>query len=353
MGNIHGCSEINTSEKLCQKIEILNRTHEFPATLRETIAGLKDEDPESFLLIVEEILVDLLYGIGGDGLDCERDTNREIETAIRFFPHVLCERYWGTHPPIYAQLAYSKSVPFIPLLAKLGVELNQFQEEERGGLFYYRWNVLRSLLNNDSGAWYDENNERQQLLVDEKYAAAVKSLKEIGIFQRKDISNHDLVWELSTNKTFPEQRFRCLVDFDPNSFYKNKFPIYRLWLEDNNASVFRIMFELGMLHFPTQMGFLFHRDYPSHTGNCETPFCRVCQKHGTEKVDKIIRDVLAKHNQHGSESNTETINMDEAFLYAATNPSVHLDGVYFLLRRDPDRYCQAITRRCQCNSQKI
>ncbi len=350
MGNIHGCSNLHPGEKVCQKNEILSRVHDFPVTLRETIEGLKDEDPESFLLIVEETLTDLLYGIGGNGLDCERDTNREIETAIRFFPHVLCERYWGTHPPIYAQLAYFKSVPFIPLLAKLGIELNQFQEEERGGLFYYRWNVLRSLLNNGSRNWYDEDNEHQQLLVDEKYASAVKLLKEIGIFQNEDISNQDLAWELSTNKSFPGQRFRCLVALDPNSFYNTQFPIYRQWLEDNSARVFRIVFELGMLHFPTQMGFLFHREYPSPTDNDETPFVHVCRKYGTEKVAKIIRNVLAKRNQHAGESNAETINMEETFLYAATNPSVSLDCLYFLLRRDPGRFCQSVTRRCLCNS---
>jgi len=338
MGNTHGGAQLRVTEREQRKLEILRRLNDLPVTLRETIDGAKEEDTESFLSIIEEKLIDLLYGINGNGLDCDRDTHEEIETAIRFFPQVLCEKYWGTHPPIYAQLAYLKSVSFIPLLAKLGIELNQFQKEERGGLLYREWNVLRSLMNNDCREWYDEDDEDQQCLVDEKYVAVVKSLGQMGIFQKEDIMEEDLMWELSHRNHFPELRFRYLVDFDPNCLHDRQPSIYRIWLRRNDIHVFRIIFELGALHFPTEIGFLFHLD----KNDGFTPFDRACYEYGTKKVIEIIEDVLVVGNRHDIESDD---NIAKSLIYATTTSAVHLDGVYFLLRRDPGRYCHAISRR--------
>jgi hypothetical protein len=317
-----------------RKLEILQRVHDFPVTLRETTHRLREEDAELFLKTLEESLIELLYGIKGNGLDCERDTHDQVETAIRFFPQVLCERYWGLHPPIYAQLAYFKSVPFIPLLAKLGIEFHQFQNDERGGLIYRDWNVLRSLANNDCNEWYDEDDEYQQCLVDEKYAAVMKSLEEMGIFRKEDVSKEDLMWELSHNNYFPERRFRYLVNFDPTCYCNRQPSIYRIWLQQNDIDVFQIVFELGALHFPTEMGFLFHLD----KNDGYNPFDRACYEFGTEKVTKIIEDVLVTGNHYDDEveSDGDCDNIIlKALIYAATNSTVHLDGVYLLLRRDP------------------
>lgn len=340
MGNVHVGAYTCAAEREHRKLDILERVNYFPVTLRETIDLAKEEDTNYFLSIIEEKLIDLLYGIKGDGLDCDRDTHEEIETAIRFFPQILCEKYWGTHPPIYAQLAYFKSVSFIPILAKLGIEFNQFEKEERGGLFYREWNVLKSLVNNDCRDWYDEDDEYQQSLVDEKYVAVVKSLWKMNIIQKEDIVREDLMWELSKNNFFPERRFRYLIGLDPNCFYNRQPSIYRIWLQRNNIRVFRIIFELGTLHFPNEIGFLFHLD----KNDGYTPFDRACYEYGTEKVTKIVEDALLTGNRHGIESDCEfDYNTAEPFICAATNSTVHVDGVYFLLRRDPGHYCHAIT----------
>ena len=209
------------AERKKLKLEILRRrvNNEFPVTLREAIDETKEEDPESFLSIIEEKLIYLLYNNKGKGLDCDRDTEEEIETAIRLFPQVL-RQYTCTHnsrssrpyPPIYAQLAYLKSASFIPLLAKLGIELNQFQKEERGGLIYGHWNVLRSLVNNDRNKWYDEDDEHQQRLIDEKFVGVMKGLQRQNILKKEDILEQDLLRELCEHHyIFPEQTFRFLV----------------------------------------------------------------------------------------------------------------------------------------------
>ena len=330
MGNAYGRVHIYPADREHQKLEILKRVHEFPIPLRETIQETKPEDTELFLSILEDRLVGLLYGIKGNGLDCSRDTHQEIETAIRFFPHVLSERYWGTHPPIYAQLAYLKSVPFIPLLARLGIEYKQFQKEERGGLFYKKWNVLRSLVNNDFREWYDENDDYHQNLVDKHYAAAIRALRDSGIFRTQDIREQDLIRELYQNKNFPEHRFRCLVDYDPEIFYSMESSIYNIWPDQ---SVFRTVFEIGFFYFPTQFGFVFHVD------NNSTPFSRACHEFGTETATKIIGHILS--------NNEETMDTTETLIHAATNPIVHWDALYFLLRRDPSRCHQATAKACR------
>jgi hypothetical protein len=85
------------------------------------------------------------------GLDSDRDTEAEVEAAIRLFPHVL-SKVWldadGDHfednkyPIQY--LAFSritttsgcngKAVPFLPLVARLAKESDLLEEQDRGGL---------------------------------------------------------------------------------------------------------------------------------------------------------------------------------------------------------------------------
>ncbi len=334
-----------------KKLEILKRVHEFPIPLRETIQASKAENPKLFLSTLEKGLENLLYGGFWEvGLDYNRDTHQEVETAIRFFPNIIAGWKRPTHPPIYAQLSNIKSIPFIPLFARLGLEYDNFEEEHRGGLLYERpawglypnsWNALRILVNNSFQEWYDEEDH---YLVDKHSAAVIQALGDSGFFRMRDIRLHDLARQLCYNHSFPEHRFRCLVDYDPDIFYrlfesytpenicypKVSGSIYNIW---PHQSAFRTIFEIGFFYFPTQLGFVFHVD------NNSTPFSRACHEYGTETVTKFIGDILS--------NDEETIDTTEALIQFATNPSVHLDGVYFLLRRDPSRCCQAPAKACR------
>jgi hypothetical protein len=74
-------------------IPILQRKDEFSMRTRNRINELSLE----FLEILEEDIHDMLCdnGFGDDyyrGLDSDRDTEAEVETAIRFFPDVLSRR---------------------------------------------------------------------------------------------------------------------------------------------------------------------------------------------------------------------------------------------------------------------
>ena len=62
-----------------------------------------------------------------------------------------------------------------------------------------------------------------------------------------------------------------------------------------------------------------------------TTFQYACKNYDGQKVKKIIEDTLARYY-----SSSTPINSADALLSAAIDETVHLDGVYFLLRREPD-----------------
>mmetsp|Transcript_10563 Transcript_10563/g.12057 ORF Transcript_10563/g.12057 Transcript_10563/m.12057 type:complete len:134 (+) Transcript_10563:234-635(+) len=61
----------------------------------------------------------------------------------------------------------------------------------------------------------------------------------------------------------------------------------------------------------------------------ETPF-QIAQKHGREVVMRIVEEILPRFQIEGT-----PLNIVEAVVMAAIDGNVHLDCVYFLLRREP------------------
>ena len=96
-----------------KKRTILERKEEFPGRLRTAIDEAKEENnlsPADFLSRIERKLVDWLsenYNVRhideSKGLNCDRDTEKEVELAIRFFPNVLSKKRNGNNL-IYWQL---------------------------------------------------------------------------------------------------------------------------------------------------------------------------------------------------------------------------------------------------------
>ena len=79
------------------------------------------------------------------GLDSNRDTEEEVITAIRFFPENLTRiTADGQHPIVCILIlrkedrseifSNTKAVFFVHVLAKLAIEYNSFDEDQRGGL---------------------------------------------------------------------------------------------------------------------------------------------------------------------------------------------------------------------------
>jgi hypothetical protein len=146
--------------------------------LYEQTRNKTDEIVEKFLQDLEDDIHDMLCDINIDseadnyhGLDIDRDTDEEIETSIRFFPEVLSRRsqlVWdheedefvegegegegeGDYPIQHLSFLRNEygcwrcnveAVSFIPVVARLAIELGLFEEEERGGLFLNNENVF-------------------------------------------------------------------------------------------------------------------------------------------------------------------------------------------------------------------
>jgi len=137
-------SSSTLSPDVNRMFEIIEIRSKFPQKLRQGMDEILEELAGKFLFALENKLVDLLYGNaynpslarrGQTGLDSEMDTEDQVETAIRYFPNVITRRSWSYNVPIEAQITL-RSVAFLPLLAKLGVELGYgiFATEQRGGL---------------------------------------------------------------------------------------------------------------------------------------------------------------------------------------------------------------------------
>jgi hypothetical protein len=118
---------------------------------------------------------------GYKGLDSERDMEHEVEAAIRCCPEVLSrfsERF-GLYPikcltimrsdnPADRYFCNTKAVAFVPLFARLAIEFNVFEEEERGGLVWNnrRRNLLQFLVEHSDSSPRKQIDEQQQERLD-------------------------------------------------------------------------------------------------------------------------------------------------------------------------------------------
>jgi hypothetical protein len=89
-----------------------------------------------------------------------------------------------------------------------------------------------------------------------------------------------------------------------------------------------------MRYFPKKKGIslLFQEDIDN-----ETPFQDACENFGHEQVMMVTSDTL---NNPG----TPPVNTADELLSAAIDGSIHLDCVYFLVRREPDVLQQLLSQ---------
>jgi hypothetical protein len=98
---------------------------------------------------------------------------------------------------------------------------------------------------------------------------------------------------------------------------------------------FKSVFETGIRYYSIKKGIniLFKKD-----NNGDTPCQYACKRFEYEQVMNVIEDALVHSSSSSSSSDniTPSINIVEALVMAAIDESIHLDCVYFLLRRQPD-----------------
>lgn len=337
-----GGQEASNSQK---KLSILKRQSEFPPFIQEAIDEWKEEDAGSFVTKIENKVLNLLkynqyYGFDPTrGLNSDRDTEAQVELAIRFFPDLLSSKK-GFYPIIWQLRSgssnrefNSKAAVFIPLLAKLAIELKQCEEEERGGLVNHEWCVLMELASSND---YEKDHRDHDRLVNETCLAVIKRLRQMDLFVKEDISKYNLIRNICCETNFPEDRFRYLASWDPDSLFK---PSDNGWLplhysvgntqgihtaRPENINAFRTLLTFGMHHFPREMGGLFYNNT-----NGETPYQMACMKFGNEKVETILKDAIIKNQ------NNDDLDNIGPLVFAAIDENIHIDGVFFLLQRDP------------------
>jgi hypothetical protein len=343
-------------ERRLKLISVLEGKEEFSFRTRHKI----DELVEEFLDKTEDDVHDMLCENNDaesedyHGLDSNRDTEAEVETTIRFFPNVLTRRktfVWdddddneedGEYPIQCQCLAYSgwrcneKAVYFVPIVARLAIELGLFEEEDRGGLLCQDFegdNVLQNLMYSDTKLLYNwEHHEH----VDDIYLQVLVQLRRMGLLKKEDIQRYDLLNQLCWQDSYsPEKRFRFLVEWDPSALLhpdKHGFvPLHCAAGTYSSIQEFLLVFEYGIRYYPKMKGtnLLFRKNNKG-----ETPFqlaCKIFKKR--DKVMKVVEDTLIRSS---SSDSTPRLIISEAIITAANDENIHLDCVYFLIQRQPD-----------------
>jgi hypothetical protein len=313
-----------------------------------------DELVEEFLENLEDDVHGMICSndLGADdyrGLDSDRDTEAEVEAIIRFFPKALTrtkelEGVGNLYPIQFLSCTCNedgiwgcnvKAVSFIPIVARLAIEFELFEEvEERGGLLCQEdingnnmFNVLQNLMLSDQ---IELHNREHHEAVDDKYFQVLIQLRQMDLLMKEEIQRYGLLQILCNRSYFADMRFRFLVEWDPNALIQTDgfkgLPLHDAVRNASSIKGFQISFEAGIKYFPKKKGIniLFHKNKGGHT-----PFQRACRKYGYNEVMKIVDDFLAVYSVDA------TINITEALVMAATDKNIHLDCVYFLLRREP------------------
>lgn len=301
-GNSYGAESAFTATGRKKKSIILQRQNEFPdriqKAIREASKRKSSKNPKIFLKQVQDALADWLFEAAiaqplhnnenSDddqhrhhhhqecrGLNDERDTPEQVELALRFFPEVLCLRRYGLFPIMWLSKSL-KSVTFIPLFARLGVELGLFQEAERGGLVFGShgldvFSQLAASCAEDGAAGKVRRGDKAyQTRVDATFLKVIEELRLWNLMTKSDIRKYKMVDLLVKQTVFPEQRFRYLIDWDPsallsnNGSSKSKIVSIRLiskFFDKKDIGRLEMLFELSMKYYPVELGFLFDTMY--------------------------------------------------------------------------------------------
>jgi hypothetical protein len=343
-------------------ISILQQYDEFPTLTRDnTIDGLVENFIETTGEAIHDLLCDNIDPNSEEyrGLDVDRDTEVEVETAIRFFPEILSRRSRGGgrdyHPVKCLANGYYgaawrfnlKAVSFLPLLVKLAIEFGTFDEELRGGLLTDdeagdKVLVLLTVSDRDFENKNEAENREYNELIDDKLLLVMKQLRKMGVLKKEDIQRRCLLEELCHQRVFAKKRFRFLAEWDPVALTKSDdygySPLHYAAENGNSIQGFQSVLEYGIRYYPNKKGIslLFKGGNKTVTGPKfpkDTPFQLACKKFGREEVTNAIEDTIT-HYYYSDD--TPALDIFEALIAAAIDEDIHLDCVYFLMRRQPD-----------------
>jgi hypothetical protein len=376
---------------------ILELQNEFPRRLRHTIREANNnhknsrnksnrKNPKIFLSQVQDAFAIWLFeaALSEDLSGClndKHDMEQQVELALRFFPKVLSLQRYGLFP-IFWLCRSIRSVSFIPLFARLGVELGLFQEYERGGLVFgtngtNEMDVFSQLAattcreDNSNSNSNNLNKREHQEIVDAKFLAVIKKLRKSKLMKKSDIYKYKMIDILCNNKNnhqssvFPEKRFRYLVDWDPIVLLSNngrgKSPktlsvrlISRFIFADTyndkdkgDMTGLRMLFELSMKYYPAELGFLFDTIYSVDDGKKPS----ICRKKKPSKKRSL--DEGSNHSRGGGDNDNHVLDFENStslFQFACdTHGKKVVQGIvddllYFQMTKDVNFTRKALLR---------
>lgn len=283
-------------------------------------------------------------------LDSSVDTEEQLKTVIHFFPKVLSNgrrisTMDQTMLPINAAALRKEAVPFVPVLAELGRKYNKFKDHQRGGLLRKytrdRWNGTKRNTALDDlvrGTYpYDDKDD------EELRFGATERLRSMGLLKKEDVQRYNLLRVCCDQLEEKRSKiFEYLVDWNPEALLKSEGWDNGLLPhlvgtssthnrnEELDQDVFLTTMQLGFIYFPNEFGFMFHTDqqsgmtpfkYLSETYNLREQFSQLCFRLFREPENSITEYPWKKK---------------EALMMLATDDKVHLDGLYSMVRQDPN-----------------
>eukprot|EP00751_Fragilariopsis_kerguelensis_P019343 CAMPEP_0170839086 /NCGR_PEP_ID=MMETSP0734-20130129/3785_1 /TAXON_ID=186038 /ORGANISM="Fragilariopsis kerguelensis, Strain L26-C5" /LENGTH=313 /DNA_ID=CAMNT_0011206661 /DNA_START=67 /DNA_END=1005 /DNA_ORIENTATION=- len=267
---------------------LLERKKELPLRTRNKLNELVKE----LLSHTKDDIHDMLCDQNEDdyrGLDSNRDTEAEVETALRFFPEVLPLLKDNLYP-IQRLCRFSnykfnvKAASFVSILARVAIESHSFGEHERGGLLIegVRFGSSLCQLVDSSGPSHGEEHNQ---IVNNLFLRLLVRLRQMGLLIKADIQEYQLTHKLLNNIVFAENRLRFLIQWDPTSLTHTTednewlpvglpvgLPLHLAAL-GTNIREFQVVLEYGIRYYPNKKGItlLFQKDNDDNT-----PFQMAC-----------------------------------------------------------------------------
>ena len=275
-------------------------------------------------------------------LDSSVDTEEQLKTVVHFFPKVLSNgrrisTMDQTMLPINAAALRKEAVPFVPVLAELGRKYNKFKDHQRGGLLSKytrdRWNGTRRNTALDDlvrGTYpYDDKDE------EELRFGAIERLRSMGLLKKEDVQHYNLLRFCCDQLEEKRSRiFEYLVNWNPEALLKSEGwdngLLPHLVGTSSTHNVFITTMQLGLIYFPNKFGFMFHIDQQSGM----TPFKYLCDTYNLR--DQFSQLFFRLFREPEDSITAYPWKKKEAFMMLVTNDKVHLDGLYSMLRQDPN-----------------
>ena len=353
---------------------VVQQRDDFPIRQRNKIIELAHQFVNDLGADIKEMVTDQrTVADGYDGLDSNRDTQQEVETALRHYPETLSERGGRYNRlnwyPIQCitiiddrvnrkWICNPMAVSFVVLFAKLAIEFNSFDEEARGGLLMTRvgdLDVLNRLVQS-SHRFCDEGYHQH---VDTKFLEVLVQLRRSGLFEKEDIQRYHLVrWLCKEAGYFAEKRFHFLTNWDPSSLVQlgdhGELPLHYSHFTQTIQQV-QVMLNTHFRYFTKEkvICLLFQE-----ATDGATPFQLVCKFLHKHKTDTLVHDVVEQSlgtarfsstTTTTSSSSSSSLNIGTALMIATRNDNISLDGWYYFIRRQPDTMLSMLRHRRRCD----